>query len=294
MSSNYYVPEQSKYPLLMSASMFVMLFSFGFVVNGLDNENVSTLAIVASIAGLLGICAITFSWLRTVVIENIEGKSSPQLQRSFYIGMAWFIFSEVCFFAAFFGTLFYVRTMSVPWLGGEGDKGSSNILWECFNAAWPLIQTPDPNQFPPMKNEVVNPWGIPFINTCLLVSSSFFIHWAETAMHKGERQKMIAWLAATLIFGFVFLFLQGVEYHHAWTDLLLTLNSGIYGSTFYLLTGFHGMHVSLGAVMVSVVFFRALKGHFSKEDEFGFMAASWYWHFVDVVWIGLFIFVYII
>ncbi len=292
MSSNYYIPEQSKFPLLMSASMFTMLFSFGFVVNGLDNDSVSPIAIAMSVAGLLGICTIVFLWMRTVITENFEGKTSPQLQKSFYIGMAWFIFSEVCFFAAFFGSLFYIRTLSVSWLGGEGDKGSSNLLWECFEYAWPLVNTPDPAQFPPMKGEV-DPWGIPLVNTLLLVSSSFFIHWAESAMHKGERQKMISWLAATLVFGFIFLFLQAVEYRHAWTELLLTLNSGVYGSTFYLLTGFHGMHVTLGAIMVSVVFFRALKGHFSKEDEFGFMAASWYWHFVDVVWIGLFIFVYV-
>jgi cytochrome c oxidase subunit 3 len=294
MSSNeYYIPEQSKFPLYMSASMFLMLFSFGFVINGISDDNVSTLSIALSIAGLIAVCSIVFLWLRLVIIESGQGKTSAQLQKSFYIGMAWFIFSEVCFFIAFFGVLFYVRNLSVPWLGGEGDRGSSNLLWDCFNAVWPLVQTPDPVQFPPMKGEV-SPWGIPLLNTCLLVTSSFFIHWAEAAMHKGERQKMILWLAATLVFGFTFLFFQGLEYHHAWTDLALTLNSGIYGSTFYLLTGFHGMHVTLGVIMVTVVFFRALKGHFNKEDEFGFMAASWYWHFVDVVWIALFIFVYVI
>src|SRR5690606_15908784 len=106
MSSNYYVPEQSKFPLLMSASMFTMLFGFGFVVNGLTAENVSGIAIAVALTGFFGICAVTFSWLRTVIIENIEGKTSAQLQRSFYMGMAWFIFSEVCFFAAFFGALF--------------------------------------------------------------------------------------------------------------------------------------------------------------------------------------------
>lgn len=294
MSSNYYIPDQSKFPLLMSASMFTMLFGFAYVLNGIQGDGPSGVAILASVLGLLAICTIVFLWLKTVVVENIQGQTSAQLQKSFYMGMAWFIFSEVCFFAAFFGSLMYVRVLAVPWLGGEGDKGSSNLLWECFNAAWPLIQTPDPELFPPMKDEVVNPWGIPFINTCLLVSSSFFIHWAEGAMHKGERQKMILWLAATLIFGFVFLGFQAYEYHHAWTELLLRLDSGIYGSTFYLLTGFHGMHVTVGAIMVSVVFFRALSGHFSKDNEFGFMAASWYWHFVDVVWIGLFIFVYVI
>jgi len=294
MSNNtYYVPDQSKFPLFMSMSMFLMLFGFGYVLNGINSDNVSTVSVLASVAGLIAVCSIVFLWLRTVVIESIEGKTSAQLKKSFYMGMVWFIFSEVCFFAALFGTLFYVRTMSVPWLGGEGDKGSSNMLWECFNTMWPLIDTPDPQQFPPMTGEV-DPWHIPFYNTCLLVASSVFIHWAESAMHKGERQKMIGWLAMTLIFGFIFLYLQGVEYHEAWTELALTLNSGIYGSTFYLLTGFHGMHVSLGVIMVSVVFFRTLKGHFSKEDEFGFMAASWYWHFVDVVWIILFIFVYVV
>lgn len=293
MSSDYYVPDQSKFPLLMSASMFTMLFGFGYVVNGLSADNVPSVAIAASVIGLLSICTIVFLWMRTVIIENIEGKTSNQLKDSFYIGMGWFIFSEVCFFAAFFGALFYLRNFAVPWLGGEGDKGSSHLLWDSFRATWPLINTPDPEQFPPMKGEV-DPWGLPFVNTCLLVTSSFFIHFAEVAMHKGERKKMSILLAATLVFGFAFLYFQAEEYHHAWTHLMLTLNSGVFGSTFYLLTGFHGMHVTLGAIMVSVVFFRSLKGHFSKGDEFGFMAASWYWHFVDVVWIGLFFFVYVI
>ncbi|SDX54319.1 cytochrome c oxidase subunit 3, partial [Marinobacter mobilis] len=196
-------------------------------------------------------------------------------------------------FAAFFGALFYARVFAVPWLGGEGDRGSSNMLWEGFQATWPLINNPDPEAFPAAK-EVIGPWGLPLINTILLVTSSFTVTVAHHGLKQNHRGKLKLWLAATIVLAVGFLILQAEEYVHAYTELDLTLQSGIYGSTFFMLTGFHGAHVLLGTLMLTIMLIRILKGHFSADKHFGFEAASWYWHFVDVVWLGLFVFVYIL
>jgi cytochrome c oxidase subunit 3 len=212
---------------------------------------------------------------------------------SFRWGMSWFIFSEVMFFAAFFGVLFYVRTWAGPWLGGEGDKGIANMLWPGFEYSWPLLNTPDPKLYP-APSGIIDAWGLPLLNTVLLVSSSFTLTFAHHALRKNQRKPLTLWLALTLILGAAFLVFQAEEYIHAYSELGLTLGSGIYGATFFMLTGFHGAHVTLGAIMLTVMLVRVMRGHFSPEHHFGFEAAAWYWHFVDVVWIGLFTFVYVL
>jgi cytochrome c oxidase subunit 3 len=207
--------------------------------------------------------------------------------------MSWFIFSEVMFFAAFFGALFYVRFYVVDWIGGVGDRGPSDMLWPEYTPEWPMLNTPDPSRFPGAK-EVMSPWGLPLINTILLVTSSFTVTFAHHGIKEGNRKKLTNWLGLTVVLGITFLFVQAYEYYHAYHALGLTLNAGIYGTTFFMLTGFHGAHVTLGTFMLLVMFGRALKGHFTSDDCFGFEAASWYWHFVDVVWLGLFVFVYVL
>ena len=144
--------------------------------------------------------------------------------------------------------------------------------------------------------DAVSKWAtyLPFLNTVILLSSSVTVHFAHTAIKNENRKKLIGWLGFTVFLGVVFLGLQIEEYYIAYTDMGLTLNSGIYGSTFFMLTGFHGFHVTMGTFILLVQLSRAIKGHFSHEDCFGFEAASWYWHFVDVVWVGLFIFVYVL
>jgi cytochrome c oxidase subunit 3 len=207
------------------------------------------------------------------------------------MGMIWFIFSEVMFFAAFFGALFYARALSVPWLGGEGDGALTNqFLWGEYSPAWP---TNGPANIGGAF-ETIPAWGLPLINTLLLLSSGVTITIAHHALRAGQRSSLMFWLGATIVLGATFLVIQGYEYAHAYSDLGLTLGSGIYGSTFFMLTGFHGMHVTLGAIMLSVIWLRCAKGHFSKEHHFGFEAVAWYWHFVDVVWLGLFLFVYVL
>jgi cytochrome c oxidase subunit 3 len=197
------------------------------------------------------------------------------------------------FFAAFVGVLFYVRTWAGPWLGGEGDKGVSNMLWEGFEYTWPLLNTPDPKLYP-APSGVIGAWGLPLINTILLVSSSFTLTFAHHALRKNQRKPLTLWLALTVLLGAAFLVLQIEEYIHAYTELGLTLGSGIYGATFFMLTGFHGAHVTMGAIILTVMLVRVMRGHFTGEQHFGFEAAAWYWHFVDVVWIGLFVFVYVL
>ncbi|MBQ0833919.1 cytochrome c oxidase subunit 3 [Marinobacter sp.] len=290
---SYYVPEQSKWPIIATVGLGVTLYgAASIMVSSNQGQSTSGDWMIFAV-GMLIMIYMLFGWFGSVIKESRSGLYSPQMDRSFRWGMSWFIFSEVMFFAAFFGALFYARVFAVPWLGGEGDRGSSNMLWEGFQATWPLINNPDPEAFPAPKS-VIGAWGLPLINTILLVTSSFTVTVAHHAIKAGNRKKLKIWLAATIVLALVFLFLQAEEYMHAYQDLNLTLQSGIYGSTFFMLTGFHGFHVALGTLMLIIMLIRIHKGHFTADSHFGFEATSWYWHFVDVVWLGLFVFVYVI
>ncbi|KDE38981.1 MAG: cytochrome c oxidase subunit 3 [Nitrincola lacisaponensis] len=284
MTSQYYVPPTSKWPIIA----VVVLGSTAVGAGALMSYG-SGLPFL--LAGLVGIAFVMYGWFRDVVNESMGGLYDSQMDRSFRQGMGWFIFSEVMFFAAFFGALFYIRVFALPWLDGQGAKGITALLWPDFSASWPLMQTPDPSIGGPQA--IINPWTLPLINTLLLVSSSVTLTIAHHALKAGERVKLRNWLIATLVLGLVFLVIQGIEYVEAWTQLGLTLQAGIYGSTFFLLTGFHGLHVTIGAIVLAVLLVRVLKGHFSADNHFAFEAGAWYWHFVDVVWIGLFLFVYV-
>tara|TARA_R110002096_G_scaffold222870_4_gene411797 strand:+ start:1838 stop:2725 length:888 start_codon:yes stop_codon:yes gene_type:complete len=289
----YYVPEQSKWPIIATVGMGVTLFgAASIMVSSNQGESTSGDWMIFAV-GMLIMIYMLFGWFGSVIKESRSGLYSAQMDRTFRWGMSWFIFSEVMFFAAFFGALFYARVFAVPWLGGEGDRGSSNMLWEGFQATWPLINNPDPEAFPAPKS-VIGAWGLPLINTILLVSSSFTVTVAHHALKADNRKKLKIWLMATIVLALAFLSLQAEEYVHAYQELNLTLQSGIYGSTFFMLTGFHGFHVMLGTLMLIIMLIRIQKGHFTSDNHFGFEATSWYWHFVDVVWLGLFVFVYVI
>jgi len=291
--SSYYVPEQSKWPIVATVGLFLMAFGAGLLMNDMSAGVEGSNSNLVFFAGVAIIIYMLFGWFGDVIKESQQGLYSNQLDVSFRWGMGWFIFSEVMFFAAFFGALYYVRNLSVPWLGGEGAKGVSHMLWPNFVAEWPLMNNPD-NELFKGPAEVIDPMHLPLINTILLVISSFTATFAHHALKKNDRTKVKAWLVVTLILGFTFLFFQIEEYIEAYTELGLTLSSGIYGATFFMLTGFHGVHVTLGAIMLTIMLIRVMKGHFTPENHFAFEAASWYWHFVDVVWIGLFVFVYIL
>ncbi|WP_372875315.1 cytochrome c oxidase subunit 3 [Pseudomonas sp.] len=289
----YYVPAQSKWPIIATLGLLITVVGLGTWFNDLKAERADSNGPLIFFVGGLFLAYMLFGWFGTVIKEGRSGLYSPQMDLSFRWGMSWFIFSEVMFFAAFFGVLFYVRTWAGPWLGGEGDKGIANMLWPGFEYSWPLLNTPDPKLYP-APSGIISAWGLPLLNTVLLVSSSFTLTFAHHALRKNQRKPLTLWLALTLILGAAFLVFQAEEYIHAYTELGLTLGSGIYGATFFMLTGFHGAHVTLGAIMLTVMLVRVMRGHFSPEHHFGFEAAAWYWHFVDVVWIGLFTFVYVL
>ena len=283
----YYVPHHSPWPFIGSITLFITMVGVANWFNG------HAWGQPVFFVGLLGTLAVLFGWFGNVIAESVSGKYNTQVDASFRMGMMWFIFSEVMFFAAFFGALFYIRTFAGPWLGGEGDKGVTNMLWEGFEYSWPLLQNPDSKLFPPPSG-VIDPWHLPLLNTILLVSSSVTITFAHHALKKNHRGPLKAWLAATIVLALAFLFFQVEEYIEAYTELGLTLGSGIYGATFFMLTGFHGAHVTLGTIILIVMLVRIMRGHFAPDQHFGFEAAAWYWHFVDVVWLGLFIFVYVL
>ena len=289
----YYVPAQSKWPIIATLGLLITVFGVGTWFNDLKAERADSNGPLIFFVGALFLAYMLFGWFGTVIKESRSGLYSAQMDLSFRWGMSWFIFSEVMFFAAFFGVLFYVRNFAGPWLGGEGDKGVANMLWPGFEFTWPLLNNPDSKLFPP-PSDIINPWQLPLLNTVLLVTSSFTLTFAHHALRKNQRKPLKLWLALTIVLGAAFLTFQAEEYVHAYTELGLTLGSGIYGATFFMLTGFHGAHVTLGALMLTIMLIRILRGHFSPDHHFAFEAAAWYWHFVDVVWIGLFTFVYVL
>lgn len=289
---SYFVPHNSKLPIMASLGIFLTVFGMGNIMVDMTAGAENSIGGYILMGGGLVLGTTLFFWFKTVIEENHNKLYSDQLNRSFVWGMSWFIFSEVMFFAAFFGALFYVRVFAVDWLAGEGNRGPSEMLWPNFVSEWPVLNTPNPELFPG-AHQSMGWWGLPLINTIVLVASSVTVTIAHHGLNEGNRKKLIVWLGITVALGLGFLGLQVEEYIHAYSELGLTLNAGIYGTTFFMLTGFHGAHVTLGTFMLIVMLGRAIKGHFTKEDCFGFEAAAWYWHFVDVVWIGLFIFVYV-
>lgn len=288
MSANsyYYVPEKSHWPLVGTIGLVLTVYSAVLLLHG------NSFGRYSFFAGACILAYMMYGWFSTVIREGRQGHYNDLMDRSYRMGMSWFIFSEVMFFAAFFGALFYARQIAVPWIGGADNNAmTQSLLWPQFEAIWPLLQNPDPEAFTG-PGEAMGPTGLPLINTLILLTSGVTITLAHWALKKSQRLGLILWLAATVALGVVFLVFQVIEYQHAYSDLGLTLDSGIYGSTFFMLTGFHGAHVTIGAIMLTVILIRSIKGDFTAKQHFGFEAAAWYWHFVDVVWLGLFIFVY--
>lgn len=274
----YFVPGPSKWPLAAGMSLLVTMIGASGWVNG------ASWGPFLNIAGILSTILVLYFWFGDAIGESESGKYNARIDLSFRWSMSWFIFSEVMFFGAFFGALFYARAISLPWLGDLDHK----IIWPDFAAQWGTggpAGTIDAFQ-------TMGPFPIPTINTALLLTSGVTLTIAHHALLAGHRAKTAFWLFATVLLGAVFMGFQVYEYMHAYSELNLKLSSGIYGSTFFMLTGFHGFHVTLGAIMLSVILYRVMKGHFTPNNHFGFEGAAWYWHFVDVVWLGLYVVVY--
>lgn len=282
MSSNstpyYFVPGLSRHPVM--ASVGLLGFGSGMTgwVNGYSWGGPLTIASVVYVLFVL------YKWFGDAISESNSGQNSINVDVSYRWSMSWFIFSEIMFFAAFFSALFYARSISMPWLGDIESK----LLWPTFTAVWP-------NDGPAGLVEqfsTIGPWPIPTINTLLLLTSGVTVTWAHHAIRENNQKHAVWGLAATVFLGAIFLGFQVYEYIHAYRDLNLKLTSGVYGSTFFMLTGFHGFHVFLGALMLAVVLRRAIRGDFTADNHFAFEGASWYWHFVDVVWLGLYVVIY--
>ena len=215
------------------------------------------------ILGTIGLLTVMFLWWRDVIKEStFEQAHTPVVELGLRYGMALFIASEVMFFVAWFWAYFDVSLFPNEFVG---------------------------NVWPPKDIETFDPWDIPLINTLVLLLSGTTVTWAHHSLLEGDRKGFIQGLTLTVILGFFFTLLQAYEYHHATFDY----SGHIYGAVFYMATGFHGFHVIIGTIFLAVCLARARKGHFTKDHHFGFEAAAWYWHFVDVVWLFLFAAIYV-
>lgn len=292
----YFIADPSFWPIVGSCGMFCTVFGLVQILHG------GALGPYIMGAGLIILLVTMFGWFGRVINESLNGLHSPQMDRTYRWGMLWFIVSEIALFTVFFIALFYTRLFTIPELGGapfnfatalDLYKGGAthHYLWPNFKAVWPLLVTPNPTLFKGPEG-VMYTWGIPALNTLILLSSAVTVTWAHWGFKKGNRKQIIIGLILTILLGSIFEGFQAHEYIMAYTELGLTLKSGIYGSTFFTLTGLHAMHVSIGVIMLTVILVRCLKGHFLPEHHFAFEAVSWYWHFVDVVWLFLFVFVY--
>lgn len=280
-SGHYYVPAPSAYPIIGSTALLFLGSGAALTMNKIE-LGYGLLAI-----GFAILIYMLFGWFGTVARESESGKFNSQVDKSFRWGMSWFILTEVMFFCAFFGALFYMRNFSIPWLTEESTV-LGNAFWSSYDGTWPTAGPGVHEQFTPM-----GAWGLPAFNTMLLLLSGVTCTLAHHALKENRRDGLKKWLLATIFLGALFIGCQAYEYIHAYQDLNLKMTTGAYGSTFFMLTGFHGFHVTVGAIMLTVIYFRSVAGHFSPEHHFGFEGVAWYWHFVDVVWLGLFIFVYL-
>ena len=274
----YFVPSPSKWPVLMGTALLVTMAGASGWVNGYSFGK------PLNIIGILAALTVLYFWFGDAIAESEGGLYNTRIDTSYRWSMSWFIFSEVMFFGAFFGALFYARSISMPWLADLDHK----FLWPDFAANWGNTGPAGTIE----KFEMMGPFPIPTINTALLLTSGVTLTISHHALRVGDRSKTAIWLAATILLGAIFMGFRAYEYHHAYSELNLKLTSGIYGSTFFMLTGFHGFHVTMGAIMLSVVLYRVMKGHFTADHHFAFEGAAWYWHFVDVVWLGLYVVVY--
>ena len=281
---HYFVPPPSSHPVMAAAGLFFVILGAAQWVNGVAWGK------YALALGMVWWLVILFRWFRDSVHESESGQYGHKIDLSYRWSMCWFIFSEVMFFGAFFTALWWARAHSVPALGGLENA----ILWPDFKAAWPSVvagaTTSPANVVEPFTT--MGPFWLPTINTALLLTSGVTLTIAHHALQAGNRAKTLPFMWLTVLLGTVFLVVQGYEYYHAYTDLNLKLSSGVYGSTFFMLTGFHGFHVLVGMLMLLFITLRLHAGHFTAQRHFGFEGAAWYWHFVDVVWLGLYVLVY--
>lgn len=251
----YHLVEPSAWPFVGSVGALAAAIGGIMYMHGAP--------IFAVLPGLAIILYTFYVWGRDIVREANSGADhTPVVRHGLRMGMVLFIASEVMFFFAFF--------------------------WAFFNATIPAISATAFDVWPPEGVVPFDTWGLPFINTLILLTSGATVTWAHHGLREGNRGALKMGLALTILLGALFTGLQAYEYYHA----SFGFTDGIYSSTFYLATGFHGFHVIVGTIFLIVCYFRSLKGDFTDEAHVGFEAAAWYWHFVDVVWLFLFCAIY--
>lgn len=277
-------PVHSHWPLVGSAALLSLALG---TVNLLHGQRFGALPLLV---GAVLLAWMLFGWFAALIRETRD--CSEQAERSLRWGMAWFIASEAALFVALFAALAYARWFAVPWLAGAGDHDFTRaLIWPRFQPEWPPLPTPDPDRFAQPVGRV-NMLGMPLVITLVLLASAYAVTWAQWGIQRSRKSQLVAGLSMTIVLGAIFL---GVQFHEYWinlTELGLSPRSGIYGSTFYALTGFHSAHVTVGLAALLVMLRRALRGDFSAEQHFAFEAVAWYWHFVDVVWLWLYVLVY--
>jgi cytochrome c oxidase subunit 3 len=249
--------------------------------------------------GTAGLIATAFMWWRDVIIEANKGDHTPVVQLHLRYGMILFIASEVMFFLAWFwayfdASLFPGDIRHLPNVSEAVGMVQRNAL---LGGHWPPVPVESTDATLPATGAPIggffkgtfDPWGIPLVNTLILLSSGCTVTWAHHSLLKGDRRGLVLGLVLTVLLGMIFTSLQAFEYHHA----AFSYGGHIYGSTFFMATGFHGAHVIIGTIFLLVCLIRAIGGAFTPQQHFGFEAAAWYWHFVDVVWLFLFACIYV-
>ena len=259
---DYHLVDPDPWPLIGSISA---LFLFGGAVMWMHDNRFGPFV---TIAGLIAVLVTMANWWANTIKEAHAGYHTPVVQLHLRYGMILFIASEVMFFLAWF--------------------------WAYFDASlFPSIGEAVGGQWPPKGLEVLNPWGFPLLNTLILLCSGTTVTWAHHSVIHGDREGLKLGLLLTVLLGLLFTSIQAYEYIHAPFAFKQSSGGNIYGSTFFMATGFHGFHVIVGTIFLTVCLIRAWKGDFTPKQHFGFEAAAWYWHFVDVVWLFLFVSIYV-
>ncbi len=262
----FHLVDPSPWPIIGSVATFVLALGAIIWMHGSRPW--------VMLLGALGVLYVMFMWWRDVIKEGERGDHTKVVSLHLRYGMILFIASEVMFFVAWFWAFFDVSLY-------PGDERQVARLAETGG------------QWPPKGIVAFNPWHLPLFNTLILLTSGTTVTWAHHALLHNDRAGLKWGLALTILLGILFTAVQAYEYGHAAFAFNRDHGGNIYGSTFFMATGFHGFHVIIGTIFLIVCFFRAIAGHFSPERHFGFEAAAWYWHFVDVIWLFLFSSIYV-
>ena len=289
---DYHLVNPSPWPLIASIATTIMMIGAVVWMKGIAPADGDPLAAALLsegkaalfFAGLAGVLLSAFGWWADVIKDSRAGDQTPVVQIGLRYGMIMFIASEVMFFAAFFWMFFEMAVFN------EARAHIPEVAnWAETAAAW--------STWPPRGVETLDPWQLPLLNTVILLLSGTTVTWAHHALQVGDRSAARTGLIITVLLGILFTAVQVYEYQHILHEHLFfneeAVNSGLYGSIFFMATGFHGFHVLLGTIFLAVCLLRLMAGQFTPQKHFGFEAAAWYWHFVDVVWLFLFAFVYV-